>query len=200
MDIVNKSELENIFYKLGFTNFIVNEDEEYLNQILEDENSEKIYLVDVLPNRLTEEQCSFLNTLEDYYFEKSRMESIREKWNNILIKFSCYYKLNSIFVIGTGVIGDLELYTRTVDNRGYVLKFNLEPMFDITGFIHNVDEKTSSYITFFYEDIGLIINYYFGELFMKIGILKDSKIQPFELTEIINLLRKLSESEGLFLR
>lgn len=200
MDIVNKSELENIFYKLGFTNFIVNEDEEYLNQILEDENSEKIYLVDVLPNRLTEKQCSFLNTLEDYYFEKFRMESIREKWNNILIKFSCYYKLNSIFLIGTGVIGDLELYTRTVDNRGYVLKFNLEPMFDITGFIHNVDEKTSSYITFFYEDIGLIINYYFGELFMKIGILKDSKIQPFELTEIINLLRKLSESEGLFLR
>ena len=104
MDIVNKSELENIFYKLGFTNFIVNEDEEYLNQILEDENSEKIYIVDVLPNRLTEEQCSFLNTLEDYYFEKFRMESIREKWNNILIKFSCYYKLNSIFLIGTGVI------------------------------------------------------------------------------------------------
>lgn len=186
-----------IFEGLGFSAFVVrnynNDLEEFLSSAVE--NNAKTYVIDVVPGGLKDGLNDGIALMEKHYYQSDKYAKLREKWNEIIIQFSCYYPLKSVFVAGMALPNNEDFWDKTPNQNGYILEFDLDTITDMDDFIARVLEKTYGTMTFWFQSLKTAFHYYQDDVYLIVSL----KEQTEESTAAIKLLEKLVEAHGLFL-
>lgn len=186
-----------VFENLGFTDFALRDYSDELGKLLSSaaEDNAKTYVVDVVPGGLEAGLNDGIALMEKHYYQPARYERLREKWNEIIIQFLCYYPLKSILVAGMALPSDENFLDKTPNQNGYVLEFDLETITDLDDFIARVLEKTYGNMTFWFQFLQMAFHYFQDDVYLTVSL----KEQTEESAAAIKLLEKLVEAQGLFL-
>lgn len=186
-----------VFEGLGFTDFAIRDYSDELGCFLSSatEDNAKTYVIDVVPGGLEAGLNDGIALMEKHYYQPARYEKLREKWNEIIIQFLCYYPLKSVFVAGMALPSDEDFLEKTPDQNGYVLEFNLDAITDMDDFIDRVLEKTYGNIIFWFQSLNIAFHYFQDDVYLIVSLKEHTK----ESATAIELLEKLVSAQGLFL-
>lgn len=186
-----------VFENLGFTNFALRDYSDELGKLLSSaaEDNAKTYVVDVVPGGLEAGLNDGIALMEKHYYQPARYERLREKWNEIIIQFLCYYPLKSVFVAGMALPSDEDFLEKTPNQNGYVLEFNLDAIPDMDDFIGCVLEKTYGNMTFWFQSLKMAFHYFQGDVYLIVSLKEHTE----ESVAAIEMLEKLVLAQGLFL-
>lgn len=186
-----------VFENLGFAGFTLRDHSAELEKFLSSavEDNVKTYVIDVVPGGLENGLNDGIALMEKHYYQPARYEKLREKWNEIIIQFLCYYPLKSVFVAGMALPSDEDFLDKTPDQNGYILEFDLETITDLDDFITHVLEKTCGSMTFWFQSLKMVFHYFQDDVYLIVSL----KEQTEESAGAIKLLKKLVETQGLFL-
>lgn len=190
-------QMREVFENLGFSGFTFQDNSSELERIFSSsvEDNAKVYVIDVVPGGLKNGRNDGIALMEKHYYQQARYKRLREKWNTILIQFSCYYPLESIFVTGMVLPSDEEFLDKTPQKAGYILKFDLDSIIDMDDFIAQVLEKTYARMTFWFASLKMAFHYFQDDVYFIVSL----KEHIEENTIAIELLEKLVVAQGLFL-
>ena len=118
---LSPSQVCKVFEVLGFTDFVLRDYSDKLGMLLSSaaEDNAKTYVVDVVPGGLENGLNDGIALMEKHYYQPARYKKLREKWNEIIIQFSCYYPLKSVFVAGMTLPSDEGFLEKTPNQSGY---------------------------------------------------------------------------------
>lgn len=186
-----------VFESLGFAGFTLRDHSAELEKFLSSAivDNAKTYVIDVVPGGLEDGLNDGIALMEKHYYQPARYEKLREKWNEIIIQFLCYYPLKSVFVAGMALPSDEDFLDKTPNQNGYVLEFDLETIADLDDFITHVLEKTCGSMTFWFQSLKMAFHYFQDDVYLIVSL----KEQTEESAGAIKLLKKLVEAQGLFL-
>ena len=190
-------EMQQLFEQIGFKGFSMRPYDAKMENLLstEPEDNAKAYAIDVVPGGLADGLNDGIALLEKHYYKKANMDKLYEKWLEIVLHFSCYYPLKSVFVTGLALPDDEEFMAKTPNEDGYYLEFPLESIDDLDMLSELASQKTYGSLTFWFSSLDMVFHIDTGEVY-NIVTLK-------EITEenqaAIELLRKLVAAQGLFL-
>lgn len=194
---LSPSQMCKVFEGLGFTDFTLRDYSDELGCFLSSatEDNAKTYVIDVVPGGLEAGLNDGIALMEKHYYQPARYEKLREKWNEIIIQFLCYYPLKSVFVAGMTLPSDEDFLEKTPNHNGYVLEFNLDAINDMDDFICRVLEKTYGNMTFWFQSLKMAFHYFQDDVYLIVGLKEHTK----ESATAIELLEKLVSAQGLFL-
>ena len=186
-----------VFENLGFTNFALRDYSDELGKLLSSaaEDNATTYVVDVVPGGLEAGLNDGIALMEKHYYQPARYERLREKWNEIIIQFLCYYPLKSVFVAGMALPSDEDFLEKTPNQNGYVLEFNLDAIPDMDDFIGRVLEKTYGNMTFWFQSLKMAFHYFQDDVYLIVSLKEHTE----ESVAAIEMLEKLVLAQGLFL-
>ncbi len=195
--VLSHDEMIKVFENLGFKGFCLREYdgkmEDFLSYAAED--NAKAYVIDVVPGGLEDGLNDGIALMEKHHYQKNRFQRLCEKWNEIIIHFSCYYPLESVFVSGMTLPSDEDFLEKTPDQDGYYLEFPLESISDMDRFIGRVFQKTYGTLRFWFPTLQMVFHYFRDDVYLIITLKEITE----ENQAAIELLRKLVEAQGLFL-
>lgn len=195
--VLSHDEMIKVFENLGFKGFCLREYdgkmEDFLSYAAED--NAKAYVIDVVPGGLEDGLNDGIALMEKHHYQKNRFQRLCEKWNEIIIHFSCYYPLESVFVSGMTLPSDEDFLEKTPDQDGYYLEFPLESISDMDRFIGRMFQKTYGALRFWFPTLQMVFHYFRDDVYLIITL----KDVTEENQAAIELLRKLVEAQGLFL-
>ena len=139
-------ETQQLFEQMGFKGFSVRPYDAKMENLLSDEPEDnvKAYVIDIVPGGLEDGLNDGIALLEKHYYKKANMDKLYEKWLEIVLHFSCYYPLKSVFVTGLALPDDEKFMTKTPNEDGYYLEFPLESIEDLDMLSELVSPKTYS--------------------------------------------------------
>lgn len=186
-----------VFENLGFAGFNLRDYSVDLEKFLSSavENNAKTYVIDVVPGGLEDGLNDGIALMEKHYYQPTKYEKLREKWNEIIIQFLCYYPLNSVFVAGMTLPSDEDFLEKTPNQNGYVLEFNLDTIADMDDFIGRVLKKTYGNMTFWFQSLKMAFHYFQDDVYLIVSLKEHTE----ESAAAIELLEKLVSAQGLFL-
>lgn len=186
-----------VFEDLGFSGFALRDYGDGLEKLLSSavENNAKTYVIDVVPGGLEAGLNEGIALMEKHYYQPARYEKLREKWNEIIIQFLCYYPLKSVFVAGMALPSDEDFLEKTPNQNGYVLEFSLDAIPDMDDFIGRVFEKTYGNMAFWFQSLKMVFHYFQDDVYLIVSL----KGHTEESATAIELLEKLVSAQGLFL-
>lgn len=168
-----------VFEDLGFTDFTLRDYSDELGKLLSSaaEDNAKTYVIDVVPGGLEAGLNEGIALMEKHYYQPARYEKLREKWNEIIIQFLCYYPLKSVFVAGMALPSDEDFLEKTLNQNGYVL------------------EKTYGNMTYWFQSLKMAFHYFQDDVYLIVSLKEHTE----ESVVAIELLEKLVLAQGLFL-
>lgn len=161
----------------------------------EPEDNAKAYAIDVVPGGLADGLNDGIALLEKHYYKKANMDKLYEKWLEIVLHFSCYYPLKSVFVTGLALPDDEEFMAKTPNEDGYYLEFPLESIDDLDMLSELVSQKTYGSLTFWFSSLDMVFHFWRSDVYIIVTLKKVTE----ENQAAIELLRKLVAAQGLFL-
>ena len=199
-------EVQKFFQLLGFKGFTVRQYDKEMYAFLSvaAEDNAKAYLIDVVPSSLENGRNDGIALMEKHYYQPANMEQLCKKWLEIILLFSCYYPLESVFVTGLALEGDEleaeEAFSEEPSDEescddGYYLEVPMESIADLDTFADMVFQKTYGVMTFWFSSLDMVFHYEPSDVYMIVTLKKITE----ENTAAIDLLRKLVEAQGLFL-
>ena len=84
-----------------------------MNRVKELSNIE-MWIIDILPQRVPENSKGQYFRIEQFYLDKKRIENIRQKQANVILKLNCYM---DIYVDGMGDNPDLEVLAKGIQKK-----------------------------------------------------------------------------------
>ncbi len=72
---------------------LLDKGKEWTQEVIDELLAKKYWVIDILPRQVAKYQDGQYFEIEKYYLESPRIESIRQKYANILIKLNCYYDI-----------------------------------------------------------------------------------------------------------
>ncbi len=84
-----------------------------MNRVKELSNIE-MWIIDILPQRVPENSKGQYFRIEQFYLDKKRIENIRQKQANVILKLNCYM---DIFVDGMGDNPDPEVLAKGIQKK-----------------------------------------------------------------------------------
>ena len=194
---LSPSQMCKVFEDLGFADFTLRDYSDELGHLLSSatEDNAKTYVIDVVPGGLEAGLNDGIALMEKHYYQPARYERLREKWNEIIIQFLCYYPLKSVFVAGMALPSDEDFLEKTPNQNGYVLEFNLAAITDMDDFIGRVLEKTYGNMTFWFQSLKIAFHYFQDDVYLIVSLKEHTE----EGAAAIELLEKLVSVQGLFL-
>ena len=195
--VLGHDEMKKVFEDLGFEGFCLREYDMEMEGLLSyaAEDNAKAYSIDVVPGGLENGRNDGIALMEKHHYQKNRFQRLCEKWNEIIIHFSCYYPLKSVFVSGMGLPSDGNFAEKTPNQDGYILEFPLESISDMDRFIGRVFQKTYGTLRFWFPTLQMVFHYFRDDVYLTVSL----KNVTEENQAAIELLRKLVEAQGLFL-
>ena len=194
---LRQSEIRKVFEDLGFRDFTVRNYSEELGRLFSSatEDNAKTYVIDVVPGGLADGINGGITLMEKHYYQPAKYESLREKWNTIIIQFLCYYPLENVFVSGMSLPSDKNFLDKTPNQNGYILEFGLDSIADMDNFIAQVLEKTYGSMTFWFQSLKMAFHYFQDDVYLIVSL----KELTEESVAAIKLLERLVSAQGLFL-
>ena len=190
--VLSREEIIKFFEDLGFEGFFLREYNRELEQFLSSavEDNAKAHVIDVVPGGLEDGLNDGIALMEKHHYQKNRFQRLCEKWNEIIIHFSCYYPLKSVMVSGMGLTSD-----ENSNQDGYYLEFPLESISDMDRFIERMFRKTYGALRFWFPTLQMVFHYFRDDVYLIVTLKEVTE----ENQAAIELLRKLVEAQGLFL-
>ena len=195
--VLSHDEMIKVFEDLGFEGFYLREYDREMENFLsyEAEDNTKVYAIDVVPGGLANGLNDGIALMEKHHGQKNRFQRLCEKWNEIIIHFSCYYPLESVFVNGVILPSDENFLEKTPNQDGYILEFPLDAISDMDRFIGRVFKKTYGTLKFWFPTLQMVFHYFRDDVYLIVTLKEVTE----ENQAAIELLRKLVEAQGLFL-
>lgn len=190
-------DMKKVFEDLGFEGFFLREYDTELEQFLSSaaEDNAKAYVIDVVPGGLENGLNDGIALMETHHCQANRWQKLREKWNEIIIHFSCYYPLESVFVSGLVLPSDQDFWKKTPNQDGYLLEFPLASIPDMDRFIARIFKKTYGVLTFWFPTLRMLFHYFRDDVYLIVTLKEVTE----ENKAAIELLQKLVAARGLFL-
>ena len=190
-------EMQHLFEQMGFKDFSMRSYDAEMEYILSSaiEDNAKGYSIDVVPGGLENGQNDGIALLEKHYYKDANMNRLVRKWLNIVLHFSCYYPLETVFVTGLGLPDIEDFIKQTPNEEGYYLEFPMESIRDLDELSDLVFQKTFANMTFLFPTLDMVFHVETGEVYIIVTLKKITE----ENQAAIELLRKLVEAQGLFL-
>ena len=190
--VLSREEIIKFFEDLGFEGFFLREYNRELEQFLSSavEDNAKAHVIDVVPGGLEDGLNDGIALMEKHHYQKNRFQRLCEKWNEIIIHFSCYYPLKSVMVSGMGLTSD-----ENSNQDGYYLEFPLESISDMDRFIERMFRKAYGALRFWFPTLQMVFHYFRDDVYLIVTLKEVTE----ENQAAIELLRKLVEAQGLFL-
>jgi hypothetical protein len=85
-----------------------------MNRVKELSNIE-MWIIDIIPQRVPENSKGQYFRIEQFYLDKKRIENIRQKQANVILKLNCYM---DIYVDGMGDNPDPEVIAKSFQKQG----------------------------------------------------------------------------------
>ena len=190
-------EMQQLFEQIGFKGFSMrpyDAELEYLLSLAVEDNA-KAYAIDVVPGGLEDGQNDGIALLEKHYYKDANMARLLRKWLDIVLRFSCYYPLNSVLVTGVGLPDMEDFIEQTPNEEGYYMEFLMESIRDMDDLSDLVFQKTFASMRFLFPTLDMVFHVETGEVYIIVTLKKITE----ENQAAIELLRKLVEAQGLFL-
>ena len=190
-------EMHTLFEELGFNGFSVRPYDAKMENLLstEPEDNAKAYAIDIVPGGLEDGLNDGIALLEKHYYKKANMDKLYEKWLEIVLHFSCYYPLKSVFVTGLALPDDEEFMAKTPNEDGYYLEFPLESIDDLDMLSELASQKTYGSLTFWFASLDMVFHFWKSDVYIIVTLKKVTE----ENQTAVELLRKLVEAQGMFL-
>ena len=190
-------EMKQLFEQKGFKGFSMRPYDAKMENLLstEPEDNVKAYAIDVVPGGLADGLNDGIALLEKHSYKKANMDKLYEKWLEIVLHFSCYYPLKSVFVTGLALPDDEEFMAKTPNEDGYYLEFPLESIDDLDMLSELVSQKTYGSLTFWFSSLDMVFHFWRSDVYIIVTLKKMTE----ENQAAMELLRKLVEAQGLFL-
>ena len=190
-------EMQRLFEQMGFKGFSMRSYDAEMEYILSSaiEDNAKGYSIDVVPGGLENGQNDGIALLEKHYYKDANMNRLVRKWLDIVLHFSCYYPLETVFVTGLGLPDIEDFIMQTPNEEGYYLEFPMESIRDLDELSDLVFQKTFANMTFLFPTLDMVFHVETGEVYIIVTLKKITE----ENQAAIELLRKLVEAQGLFL-
>ena len=197
MMALSYDEMQQLFEQIGFKGFSMRPYDAKMENLLstEPEDNAKAYAIDVVPGGLADGLNDGIALLEKHYYKKANMDKLYEKWLEIVLHFSCYYPLKSVFVTGLALPDDEEFMAKTPNEDGYYLEFPLESIGDLDMLSELVSQKTYGSLTFWFSSLDMVFHFWRSDVYIIVTLKKVTE----ENQAAIELLRKLVAAQGLFL-
>lgn len=195
--VLSYNEMQKLFEQLGFEGFSMRPYDAEMEYLLSSamEDNAKAYAIDVVPGGLEDGLNDGIALLEKHYYKDANMGRLVRKWLDIVLHFSCYYPLETVFVTGLGLPDIENFMEQTPNEEGYYLEFPMESIHDLDELSDLVFQKTFGHMTFLFPTLDLVFHVEMGEVYIIVTLKKVTE----ENQAAIELLRKLVEAQGLFL-
>lgn len=190
-------EMQQLFEQKGFKNFIMRPYDAEMEYLLstEIEDNAKAYATDIVPEGLENGQNDGIALLEKHYYKDANMNRLYQKWLEIVLHFSCYYPLETVFVTGLGLPDIEDFAEQTPNEEGYYLEFSMESIRDLDELSDLVCQKTFGHMTFLFPTLDMVFHVRTIDVFIVVTLKKITE----ENQAAIELLRKLVKAQGMFL-
>lgn len=185
--------------EMGFRDFKLRQYDQEMYSFLSVavEDNAKAYLIDVVPSSLEHGENNGIALMEKHYYKKYNMDRLCQKWQEIILLFSCYYPLKSVFVTDLAFPEYVKFREHRPDENedGYYLEVPQWAIEDLDSFASRVFKKAYGGMVFWFDSLDLVIGCERRDVYNVVTLKKITQ----ENTAAIEILRRLVEAQGLFL-